>query len=74
MPLRSDEDFDFDDFCFDDMPEDIRMSAYIKPSVINNEPVWSVYTSDGCVFATVSNKATAEAVATQNDFNLVVLN
>jgi hypothetical protein len=74
MPLKNDEPLDFSEFDFPDSLTDIRMSAYIKPSIVNNEPVWSVYTSDGSVFAVLPNKATAEAVVSQNDFNLVSLN
>ena len=74
MPLESSENFELDDFdAYEDL-SDIRMSAYIKPSVVNNEPVWSVYTSDGSIFATLPNKVMAEAVVSKNDFNLVLLN
>jgi len=74
MAPISDENFEFDDLGMYDDLSDIRMSAYIKPSVVNNEPVWSVYTSDGSVFATLPNKIMAEAVVSKNDFNLVLLN
>ncbi len=74
MPLKNSEDFDFEDFAGFDKLTEIKMSAYIKPVVVDNEPVWSVYTADGSVFATVSNKATAEALISQNDFDLVALN
>ena len=74
MPLKNDEDFEFDDFDICDDVSDVKMYAYIKPSIVNNEPVWSVYTSDGSVFATLPNKMMAEAVVSKNDFNLVLLN
>ena len=75
MPLDSSDDFDaFDDFDLMDDSGSIKMAVYIKPAIVNNEPVWSIHTSDGNVFATVPSKAGAEALASQNDFNLVSLN
>lgn len=74
MPTQNDDFEYFDDYLPIDCEGEIQMSAYIKPNIINNEPVWSIYTSDGTVFATTPNKALAEALVSQNDFNLVTLN
>ena len=48
--------------------------AYIKPTVIDNEPMWSIYTADGNIIASASNPDSAKAFIKNNDLKLALLN
>lgn len=48
--------------------------AYIKPTVIDNEPVWSIYTADGNIIASAPNPDMAKAFIKDNDLKLALLN
>ena len=51
----------------------IGLPAYVKQTIVNNEPMWAVHTLDGAMIGSAPNRYIAEAMIVDSDMHLVTL-